>query len=239
MKSDARPISAMISPGPGFRVASVQSAAEAEELFKHLSDFSTADIADALNRLYTIDSAITSIAGKRVLGRACTVRLFPGDNLMLHKALDIAQPGNVIVVDSSRNYATSVLGSLITAKAKHRKLAGFVIDGLVRDGEELHEIGLPIFARGTSPSGPLHRGPGEINYPIQCGGIVVRPNDIVVGDCDGVVVVPDEWAQSLVDQLAMRKTAMGQYLENVRKGNFDNSWVDTELNKLGLSSKPE
>jgi len=114
---------------------------------------------------------------------------------MVHKSLDLAQPGDVIVVDAGASPMNAVLGDLISTKARHRGIGGFVVDGLIRDLPAILELGdFPVFARGITPIGPLHRGPGEINYPICAGGIVVHPGDIVMGDQNGVVVVPREIA---------------------------------------------
>lgn len=134
-------------------------------------------MSDLLNRLYTMSSAIRAQtpAATRVAGLACTVKVFPGDNLMVHKALDLAEPGDVIVVDASSSVMTAVLGDMIATKAAHRGVAGLVVDGLIRDLPGIQQIpGMAVFARGVTPIGPLHRGPGEVNYAISCGGIVVN-----------------------------------------------------------------
>src|SRR5690606_30332237 len=123
-----------------------------------------------LNRMYTMNPQIHNLVNNEPLfGPACTVKVFPGDNLMVHKSLDLAQPGDVVVVDTSGSRENAVLGDLVTTKAKHRGIAGFIIDGLVRDLPGMREVGLPVYARGVTPFGPLHRGPGELNYTISCG----------------------------------------------------------------------
>ena len=121
-------------------------------------------------------------------------------------------PGDVIVVDTSDSNLTAVLGDLISTKARHRGIAGFVVDGLVRDIEAIAELeGFPVFARGVTPIGPLHRGPGELNYPIAAGGIVVHPGDLVVGDGNGIVVVPRESMQDVLDRLRDRAALEAEY----------------------------
>src|SRR5947209_11953742 len=118
---------------------------------------------------------------------------------MVHKALDIARAGDVVVVDTSASTMTAVLGDLVSTKARHRRLAGFIVDGLVRDLPAIRALGdFPVYARGVTPTGPLHRGPGEINYPISAGGVVVEPGDIIAGDLSGVVVIPREIAADLL-----------------------------------------
>ena len=109
---------------------------------------------------------------------------------MVHKALDIAKPGDVVVVDAGGSIKNAVLGDIISTKANHRGIAGFVVDGYVRDAAGIRAVDFPVYARGENMIGPLHRGPGEINFPVCCGGIVVSPGDIIVADSGGVVVVP-------------------------------------------------
>jgi RraA family protein len=228
-----KPRSAEIHPGPGFRVKTDFPRLH-PELYAQFGDFPTPDISDLLNRLYAMDPAITCLTGThhRLCGLACTVKVFPGDNLMVHKALDVAKPGDIVVVDSRGSTMNAALGDLVSTKAKHRQLAGFVVDGLVRDLAGIVPLDLPVFARGTTAIGPLHRGPGEINYPICCGGVVVNPGDIIVADVDGVVVVPREIALELLERLKSHKEANAAYLESVRRGEFSNAWVDRLLDDL-------
>jgi RraA family protein len=220
--------------GPGFRVRLGFPRLD-PALMAAFREFATPDISDLLNRLYGMDPAIACLTGPQhsLCGPACTVKVFPGDNLMVHKALDVARPGDVIVVDSGGSAANAVLGDLIATKAKHRKIAGFIVDGLVRDLPGILEIDLPVFARGTTSVGPLHRGPGEINYAICCGGIVVNPGDVIVADAGGVVVVPQDIAAELLGRLQAHQQSNAAYLAAVRRGDFSNAWVDRILSEAG------
>src|SRR5579862_4482664 len=197
-----KPRSAEIHPGPGFRINLDFPRLDPEFMAEFLN-FATPDISDLLNRLFAVDPAISCLTGRhhRLCGPACTVKVFPGDNLMVHKSLDVAKPGDVVVIDSGRSSSNAVLGDLVSTKAKHRKIAGFLVDGLIRDLPDIIPLNFPVFARGTTPVGPLHRGPGEINYPITCGGVVVNPGDLVVADGAGIVVVPREIAVELLHRL--------------------------------------
>ena len=114
----------------------------------------------------------------------------------------------------------------------HRGIVAFVIDGLMRDIDGVKEVALPVFARGVTPIGPLHRGPGEINFPVSCGGIVVRPGDVICGDANGMVVVPQEFLEELLVRLQKQRHAMQAYEQNVKRGEFSNAWVDDILNQL-------
>jgi RraA family protein len=224
------PASADIFPGVGFRIKReiTRPTCNVETLFRA---FGVADISDHLNRLYAVDASIRclSAGSRRLVGPACTVKVYPGDNLMVHKALDIAQPGDVVVIDARGSSANAVLGDTISMKAMHRKIAGFIVDGYVRDLASIREMDYPVYARGETPIGPLHRAPGEINYPVCCGGVVVTPGDVVIADCSGVVVVPIGCIEDLYEQLLKHNERAGAYLEKVRRGEFSNAWVDQLL----------
>ncbi len=230
------PDSADLHPGPGFQVRT-DCPRHAPELIARLAKFDTPTISDKLNRLYALDSGIQCLTkADRLAGPVCTVAVYPGDNLMVHKALDIARPGDVIVINArggSGASSNAVLGDLVSTKAKHRGIAGFVVDGLVRDLPGIVEVGIPVFARGTTAVGPLHRGPGEINFPIACGGVVTNPGDIVVADRAGIVVVPNAVATDLADRLEAGAERAAAYLAAVQGGTFSNAWVDDMLKRTG------
>jgi len=228
-----KPKSSEITPGPGFMVRKTFERPSGD-ILERLSGFESTDVSDMLNRMYTMGGKIHNLVNnKPLLGPACTVKVYPGDNLMVHKALDIVQPGDVVVIDCSGSDTAAVLGDLISNKAVHRGIAGFIIDGLIRDLPGVIECGLPIYARGVTPFGPLHRGPGEINYPISCGGIVVQAGDIVTADKSGVTVVPRNIAPEILDRLEKNKDLMADYVAGVKRGEFSNSWVDAQLKADG------
>jgi RraA family protein len=228
-----KPRSAHLHPGPGFRVR-VNFDRPDPELLRAFAEFPTPDISDLLNRLYAVDPGIRLMSGDhhRICGPALTVKVFPGDNLMVHKSLDVLEPGDVVVVDAGGSTMNAVLGDLVSAKARHRGAQAFVVDGFVRDLPSIRELDFPVFARGTTPIGPLHRGPGEINFPICCGGVVVNPGDLAVGDAMGLVIVPLNIARELLHRLQSHRAANIDYFESVRKGMFSNAWVDQILEEL-------
>jgi len=229
-----KPRSAEMHPGPGFRI-SVDFVRLDRSLMEQLSSFPTPDISDLLNRMYALNPAIHCLTGcdRPLWGPACTVRVFPGDNLMVHKALDIARPGDVIVVDAGSSPMNAVLGDLVCIKAKHRGVAGFVVDGLIRDLPGIIEVGMPVYARGTTPIGPLHRGPGEINFPISCGGTIVNPGDVIVADAAGIVAVPRDVVAEVLQRLREHTTRQAGYLASIERGSFSNAWVDRILEQAG------
>jgi RraA family protein len=218
-----------LRPGPGFRVKE-SIVRPADKLIKEFREYDTPDISDLTNRLYAMDPSIKNLINReRIMGPACTVKVFPGDNLMVHKALDISLPGDVIVVDAGATSLNGIIGDLIATKAKYRGIAGFVIDGLIRDVPGIEGVDMPVYARGRTPIGPLQRGPGEINFVVSCGGVAVNPGDIICADANGVVVVRKEFAERLLLELAIQKEEQRGYTENVRKGVFSNEWVDRIL----------
>lgn len=224
-----KPQSAELHPGPGFRIKELFDRPP-ESVIDEFRQYKTPDVSDLLNRLYTMSPAIKNVVDNvSIVGPACTVKVYPGDNLMVHKALDVAQPGDIIVVDAGGANSNAVIGDLIAQKAKHRGITGFVIDGLVRDLPDMRGVGLPVFAIGITPVGPLHRGPGEINHAVSCGGIVVNPGDVIVADECGVVVVRRDFAEETLKRLSDKQESLKEYVANVRRGKFSNEWVDRIL----------
>jgi regulator of RNase E activity RraA len=138
-------------------------------------------------------------------GVALTVRVRPGDNLMIHKALTLAQPGDVIVVDGSGELSHALVGGLMRLAALARGAAGFVLDGAIRDVAEWAEGELPIFARGHSHRRPSKDGPGEINVPITCAGLAVAPGDLLLGDADGVIAVSPGRLPQLLEEVRAKQ----------------------------------
>jgi len=231
-----KPKSAELHPGPGFRIR-LDAERPDPATVTGFGAFETPAISDLMNRLYTMVPDIRPLTdpGLRILGPACTVRVYPGDNLMVHKSLDVARPGDVIVVAAGGSPMNAALGDLISTKARHRGVAGFVVDGFIRDLPAIRALGdFPVFARGVTPIGPLHRGPGEINFPIAAGGVVVNPGDIVVGDLNGVVVVPRDIADELLGRLIDQTAAEADYVAAVARGDFSNAWVDRLLEAGGV-----
>lgn len=170
-----------------------------EQISHRLGALPTPNIGDAMERLGVLDSAIKTVwPGGRVAGPAFTVWTRAGDNAYIHRALDEAAPGDVVVVNGQGDGSRALMGDLIGARARNAGIAGFVIDGAVRDAAGLESVGMPVFARSTSPAGPYKHGPGVLGCPVAVGGVAVLPGDIVVGDDDGAVVVPRARAEEVL-----------------------------------------
>lgn len=187
------------------------------ELLDALGRHSAAVVGDAMDRFGALDSKIQATwpAG-RVVGNAYTVWTRAGDNLAIHQALDLIEPGDVLVVNGYADETRALIGEMLGIKAKTRGLAGFVLDGAARDIAELQELGMPAFARAVTPAGPYKNGPGHLALPIAAGGVCVHPGDAVLGDGDGVVVVPRE-------QLGDTLTRADAIVENEKRKRVQNA----------------
>ncbi len=164
-----------------------------KDIIERAKKLNTTLVSDAMGCTGSMNYKIKPVTNTvKVVGTALTVSLRPGDNLFLHQAIHIGEEGYVIVVDGKGHTENAYLGELMAFAAKARGLEGIIIDGLVRDKDVLSRLDFPIFATGFIPNGPLKDGPGQINTLISCGGVSVQPGDLIIGDDDGVVVVPKE-----------------------------------------------
>ena len=181
-------------------------------LVDRLRDAPAANVADVFDRLLVMDSAIGPVTRlKQLVGPALTIHTRAGDNLAIHRALDDAQPGDVLVISGQGDTTRAVVGDLIGEIMVARGVIGAVVDGAVRDAEGLSDLGLAVFARALTPAGPFKSGPGVIGGSIACAGVVVNAGDIIVADADGVVVVPAtrlEWAVDRLDQVISFEAAL-------------------------------
>jgi regulator of RNase E activity RraA len=172
--------------------------------------------------------------GLTICGPAFTVRVRPGDNLMIHKALTMVQPGDVLVIDGSGDLTQALMGGLMRTTALARKLGGLIIDGAVRDLVEWAEGGLPVFARGHTHRGPSKEGPGEINVTVSCAGMVVQPGDLILGDADGVIAIPATEVASLLPAVQAHMKKEEAIRASNREGSSDPERFDAILRKKGL-----
>jgi len=204
-----------------------------KDLVEGFRGLPVANIADEMNRFSCVDARIKPINNVPLLGTAFTVKSRTADNLLFHKALSLAQPGDIIVVDVQGDLVNSVTGEIMMREAVKNKLAGVVVDGAVRDSDALKEMAIPIYAAGVTPKGPYKDGPGEINVPVSCGGIVVNPGDILVGDGDGIVVISPEDAPGILEKAKAKYAKEQAIFKAIEEGTRDKSWVDKELKARG------
>ena len=206
----------------------------AASLLARFRGMAASNLADAMGRFNFMDPGIRSRNGLPLCGSAVTVTCRPADNLMVHKALQVAEPGEVIVVNTCGNVTSAVFGELMCNTAAAKMLGGIVVDGAIRDVEGIARLAFPAFSRSVSPGACDKDGPGEINVPISCRGTVVAPGDIVVGDADGVVVVPRADAEevlALVDALVARE---GKRVAEILRGELYKAEIDDSLRKHGV-----
>jgi RraA family protein len=217
---------------PGFRIYKTINR-PSKELIEAFRDIPVANIADNMGRISCVDSYIKPFNKVRLLGTAFTVKAPLGDNLMFHKALDMAKPGDVIVVDGESDMNHALCGEIMMRYAMKKGIAGFLIDGCIRDAAALEDLEFSVYARGVNPKGPYKNGPGEINVPVNCGGQVVLPGDIIVGDSDGVVIIRPADAQDILEKAKAQNQNEMKTFEQIEKGTLDRSWVDNTLKAKG------
>lgn len=206
-----------------------------QKLVGAFRDIPVANIDDCMNRLFAVDAGLKNLNKSPLLGVAFTVRCPAGDNLMFHKALDLAKPGDILVIAGGGSMSRSLCGEIMVTYAKSRGIAGFVIDGCVRDFDTLSTYtDFPVFARGVTPNGPYKNGPGEINFPVAVGGQVIRPGDILVGDGDSLLVIKPEDAPELITQAQAVPGKEAQQIEGILTGKgFPRPFMDATLEKIG------
>lgn len=202
------------------------------EAFKQLP---VANVADTMGRSCALNSEIRLISSPDLpimAGAALTVKARPGDNLMLHKALDMAGEGDVIVVSNDGDRTHSLMGEIMAVYAQHtRKIAGIVLDGPIRDIEELSRMHMFLYATGSTPGGPYKEGPGEVNVPVSIGNIAVMPGDIVLGDRDGVIVIPRKDAAVILEEAKKYAALDAGKVEAAKNGTSKRQWVEDTLVK--------
>lgn len=211
-------------------LGNAQGSDQQGDLLEAFAAIPSANIGDGMQRLGLLDSSIQSVwPGACVVGPAFTCWTRPGDNLWIHKALEEAKAGDVIVVNGGGDETRALIGELIGIRAKIKGIAGFVIDGAVRDAEGLAQYGMPVFARAITPAGPYKDGPGMLSIPVAVGGVSVAPGDIIVGDSDGVAVVPKAKAAEI---LVAAKAVQDR--ENERRAGYE-ATLDAMLTQRSTS----
>jgi len=205
------------------------------------SMFAASILADVAGRRGTLDGRITPLShSTRLAGPAFTIEVRAGDNLMIHAAMSMAKPGDVLVVDGKADRTCALMGSIMINACKKMGLAGVILDAAHRDTEELLELGFPFYSVGSNPNGPTKFVPGRINWPISCGGVAINPGDLIVGDADGVVVVEREKAESLLDLAAKKVADERERIADIVAGkNLRPKWLEGSLRAAGVLKEGE
>jgi len=217
----------------GFRII-LKTPRPSADLIVLFRDAPTGNVCDAMDRLGAMHYLIKPLdPASRLCGPALTVRARPGDNLMVWKAVDLTRPGDVLVIAVYGFTTTSTFGENVVKAARTKGVAGIVCDGLCRDTTGIRETGVPTFVLGAVPSSPGKDGPGEIGGPVSCGGIAVQPGDLVVGDEDGVVVVPMADLAATGQRLAAIAAKEAKMTADLAGGMTLPGWVDAVLTEKG------
>ncbi|ROR18358.1 regulator of RNase E activity RraA [Comamonas sp. BIGb0124] len=212
----------------------------AADVVAQAATYQAAILADVAGRRGTLHGRISPVHEQmKVAGPAFTVEVRPGDNLMIHAAIALAQPGDVLVIDGKADLTAALMGTLMLSACKKRGLAGVVIDGAIRDKLELLDLGFPVFCAGYNPAGPTKYVPGRINHAISAGGATIQPGDLVVGDADGVVIIEREKAPAML-ALADKKVAdEAARLEAIGRGDTASKWLPAALRAAGVLKEGE
>jgi regulator of RNase E activity RraA len=204
-------------------------------LVARASRYPAAVLCDVQGRRGALHSRIRALHPKMsVCGPAFTVEVRPGDNLMMHLAMALAAPGDVIVVDGKADQTCALFGDLMVTQAQAAKLGGFVVDAACRDWNEIAARDFPAFACGANPCGPTKGLAGRLGIPVSVGGTSVSPGDLVVGDADGVVVIPRLQVEAVVTAAEDKLAAERQRLQEISEGLLVSPWLDDALAQAGL-----
>jgi regulator of RNase E activity RraA len=193
-----------------------------------------ANVSDCMARMSAGGARLRPMhAGGSMAGPALTVKVRPGDNLLVHKALQMAMPGDVIIVDAGGDLTNAIIGEIMVGEAVRLKLGGMVVDGAVRDARAIRAGTFPVFAAGVTHRGPYKDGPGEINVPIAIDGMVVNPGDLVIGDDDGILCIPFVQAEALLAAAIRKGVAEAKMISDMASGKYDAGWIDANLKRIG------
>ena len=209
-----------------------------KEILQGFVDMPSSNIDDCMNRTAAVvDPAIKQIGERKgqLIGPAFTVKVPEGDNLMFHKAMDMAEPGDVIVIDAGGSTTRAIFGEIMVNYCKARGIAGIIIDGSIRDKTAIEDTeGFIVYAKGVTHNGPYKNGPGEIRGVVSIGGKSIKAGDIVVGDEDGITIIPQEDAAHVIEKtkaiFEMEAKAIKKILE---EREYPRPWVDAKLEEIG------
>ena len=211
------------------------------EVVAQAAQFPSSILADVAGRRGALSGRIAPLSPTmKFAGPALTVEIRPGDNLMIHAAMAIAKPGDVLVIDGKGDLTAALMGEIMCQQCAAIGVAGVVIDGAVRDSVAIREIGLPMYAAGLNPNGPTKFVPGRLNHPISIAGVSVNPGDLVVGDADGVTVIERDKAAAMLP-LATKKVAdETQRIADIKsRKSLRPGWLDGALRAAGVIKEGE
>lgn len=210
-------------------------------IVEQASQFPSSILADVAGRRGALSGRIAALSPTmKFAGPALTVEVRPGDNLMIHAAMAIARPGDVIVVDGKGDLSSALMGEIMSQQCVALGVVAVVIDGAVRDSEAIRELGFPMYAAGLNPNGPTKSVPGRVNHPISIGGVSVKPGDLVVGDADGVTVIERDKAAAMMPLAAEKVAAETKRIAQIKSRQaLAPSWLNGALRAAGVIKEGE
>ena len=210
------------------------------DIVQQASEFQPAILADVAGRRGALHGRIQPLRPRmKLAGPALTVEVRPGDNLMIHAAIALAKPGDVLVIDGQADQTSALMGTIMMTAGRQRGIAGVVVDGAVRDSLEIDEMDYPVFSVGTNPNGPTKNIGGRIGHPVTVGGVTVRAGDFVIGDGDGVMVVEREKIASLIGAARKKVQDETKRIAAIKDGNTAAAWLDGALRAAGVLKEGE
>ncbi|KAA0547039.1 RraA family protein [Bacillus sp. BGMRC 2118] len=217
----------------GFRILQREHKAN-EDVVEMFREIPTTVISDCMNRMFSGGAQLRPYHKEgKLLGSALTVKTRPGDNLMVHKAIQLAEPGDVLVVDGGGELTHAMIGEIMMRLAMKQGVNGFIINGAIRDSTAIAKGIFPVYAKGITHRGPYKDGPGEINVPVTLDGMVILPGEIIIGDEDGIVSVPPDHAEDIIKLAKERLLNELDILASIDNGSYDSSTVDVLLRTKG------
>ncbi|QHE77737.1 RraA family protein [Hydrogenophaga sp. PBL-H3] len=212
----------------------------APDLVAQAAQYQPAIFSDINGRRGALHGRITALRPRmKVAGPAFTVEVRPGDNLMIHAAMALAKPGDVLVIDGKGDQTSALMGTIMMTACRQLGLAGVVVDGAVRDSLEIDEMDYPVFSVGTNPNGPTKNNGGRIGHPVSVGGVTVRAGDFIIGDADGVVVIEREALAALLPLADHKVKAEAKRIAQIKEGNTSASWLTASLVAAGVLKQGE
>lgn len=204
-----------------------------KKLWSEISNIPVPNLDDTMNRMMSLPSYFKKFSGQTALGPAYTVKLPAGDNLLLYYAIDHAKPGDILVISNEGFTERALCGEIMIGLAQKRGLGGLIIDGAIRDKEELKQLDIAVFAKASNPNGPYKNGPGEINTPIAIGNQVIFPGDIIYGDEDGIIVIPKDHISSVIEESKQIIIKESKMLSSIAEtSSLDLNWVDEKIKSI-------
>jgi 4-hydroxy-4-methyl-2-oxoglutarate aldolase len=210
------------------------------DLITEAAKYQAAILADVNGRRGGVNGRIHALRPRmKVAGPAFTVEVRPGDNLMIHAAMSLANPGDVLVIDGRGDLSSALMGTIMMTACRQLGIAGVVVDGAVRDTIEIDDMDFPVFCAGANPNGPTKNAAGRIGHPVSIGGVTVHSGDLIVADADGVTVLEREKVESLLPLAKKKVDDEAARIAAIKRGDTESKWLADALRGAGVLKEGE